>query len=172
MVALGDKIVVKRKILGLPVLLFIAILLIAIGAIAGTVLLFTTITLRNAQEVNTNMPQTLDATAGSYYEWNWSIENKANRDSNFTLRLSITPNSTTLTNNEIRLLITDENDTILAESLTPTNATYQEAVKTDYFIQSSEIKRGKIKLEFNLSAENDTYYLKYSVEPGTFSWKY
>lgn len=171
MVYLGDKVQTTRKILGIPVLLFFGIIA-AVIVIAGTIYLLNTITLSNAQQVVTTMPTSMAGTSGSSYSWSWNITNTANRDNNFTLRYSIMPNSTTLTNNEVRLIITNETDAIIAEQLIPANATYQEALKTDFLINSGAKRYGWLKVEFNLSSENDTYYLRNNVEPGNFKWAF
>lgn len=177
-IALLEKTTITRKILGMTIPLFIVFVIAIAGIVSGaTIYLSSKRTTFSWTEVGltTDMPSSEQASGGSYYEFNYTIETptglKGIDTINYTLELCVTPNSTTLTDNEVKVQILDNDSNVLAEN-TSVNADGKIcAIKPDYLFNVPEAKQGKLRLQFNNTADNDTYYLDFSVKAGSFTWK-
>lgn len=113
-------------------------------------------------------PIMLNAYSGDFYEYNWSVDNRANRDLNFTLSLKM--NESNLETDEAKLQIFDNLGNLLSESTTAvSNEITAEAVDSLY--SSGMNKKGTIRVQFSPSADNNTYFMQLAIKPGSFTYK-
>lgn len=170
------EIIVTTNKRTLPVFAIVLISLLVSGLVAAGFLIpiqqkLTKYNVVAAATLVTNMPDSVNASGGDVYEWNWSITMNSNRQQNLTYVFKINTTSTTLSDGEVKLVIKDDSGTVLAENTTVGPDGFITATVKDVLYNPGETKNGTVALQFNLTAEADTYNNYFEVYGGTFNYQ-
>ena len=129
----------------------------------------TDINVNNAVSANTNLPSSLNAYAGDYYEYNIELTNKANQPSNYSLYYSINTNSS-IVNGDVKLQIINASGIVVSSTTDVYNNTATTRIIDERF-DVNQNKKYNLSVQFNIGAPNATYHLIADVVPGSFAFK-
>jgi len=137
---------------------------------AGALFLFsgrTNIDLGDGADVETNLPETLIASAGDYYEYTASIENLANQDVNLAVNYWLEGDDVTLEDNDAKIKVYDSSNGLLIDESSTVSAGIISLNSGEINFLKDAIENYNLTVEFAIGAELGNYTLGFDVLPGT-----
>lgn len=127
------------------------------------------VTLSSALEGNDNIPVSLNAKNGDYYEYVISATNKANQQQYFDLKATITSSNTSLADNEVMIKIKNNSTTLNSSTIVSNNIIT--ASHNNIVMNKDEAKSYILSIEFSTLAKNGLYQLHYDWSGANVTFK-